>query len=107
MSKEAKETMEIKVEEGTLEYLEALYTEYRAKQDVLNSIFELHKFDEDALVVNSAPFKFYEKEFGIAKVKYDKAMETIRETYIPKEKQEEGCKFEVDFENSIIKVTPL
>lgn len=102
-----KEIIEIKAEREVLEYLEALYTEYRAKQDIINSVFELRKFDEDAVVIGSTPFKVYEKEFGAAKIKYDKAMDEIRDKYIPQELQEAGCRFEVDFENDVIKVTPL
>ncbi len=102
-----KEVIEIKANHEILEYLEALYTEYRAKQDIIQSILDLHKFDEDASVINSVPFKAYEKEFGIGKVKYDKAMDEIRDQYIPKELQDAGCRFEVDFENDLIRVTPM
>lgn len=102
-----KEVREIKVESEALETLEALFYDYRAKQDIINSVFELHKFDEDALVINSAPFKAYEKEFSRAKVKYDEAMKHIQETFIPQELRNARCRWEVNFDENKIIVTPM
>lgn len=103
-----KKVIEIKVTDGgVLETLEALFYDYRAKQDIINSVFDLHKFDDDALVVSSAPFKAYEKAFAKAKVKYDEAMKKVQGAYIPQELREAGCKWEVDFDESKITVTPV
>lgn len=102
-----KKNIEINVERKKLEYLEALYYDYRAKQDLLNSIFELHKFDEDDSIITSVPFKVYEKAFAEAKVKYDHAMKEIQNTYIPQEVREAGCHWEVNFDEYKIIVTPM
>lgn len=103
-----KKTIEINVtNKGIMDTLEALYYDYRAKQDIINSVFDIHKFDEDAVVITGAPFKAYEKAFAEAKVKYDEAMQNIQDTYIPKELQDAGCRWEVNFEESKIIVTPL
>lgn len=102
-----KKSVEIKVDKGMLETLEALFYDYRAKQDIINSVFDLHKFDQDALVVSSVPFKAYEKAFAEAKVKYDEAMDAIRDTCIPQELRDAGCRWEVDFDHSRLIVTPV
>lgn len=100
-----KKAVEIRVEKGMLETLEARYYDYRAKQDI--TVFDLHKFDDDALVVSSAPFRAYEKAFAEAKVKYDAAMDMVRDTYIPQDLREAGCRWEVDFDEGKLIVTPV
>lgn len=102
-----KKSVEIKVEKGILETLEALFYDYRAKQDIINSVFDLHKFDQDAYVISSVPFRTYEKAFAEAKVKYDAAMDMVRDTYIPQDLREAGCRWEVDFDESKLIVTPV
>lgn len=102
-----KKAVEIRVEKGMLETLEARYYDYRAKQDIINSVFDLHKFDNDALVVSSAPFRAFEKAFAEAKVKYDAAMDMVRDTYIPQDLLEAGCRWEVDFDEGKLIVTPV
>lgn len=98
---------EINAEKGIIETLEALYYDYRTKQDIINSVFDIHKFDDDSLIVESPAFKAYEKAFAAAKVKYDNVMQKVQDTYIPKELQEAGCKWEVNFDECKIVVTPL
>lgn len=102
-----KKVMEIKVNEGELEYLEARYHEYRAKQDIINSIMEIHVFDDDATIINSEPFKAYEKAFAEAKYMYDHTMEEIQNKYIPEEVRNAGCKWEAKFNEAKIVVTPI
>lgn len=101
-------TIEIQVtDKGMLELLEALYYDYRAKQDIINSVFDIHKFDLDGSVIDGAPFKAYEKAFSEAKIKYDEMMETVQNTYIPEETRNAGCRWEVNFDESKIIVTPM
>lgn len=102
-----KKVIEIKVEKEMAETLEALFYDYRAKQDIINSVFDLHKYDDDALVVSSVPFKAYEKAFAEAKVKYDEAMDIIQDTYIPQELRDAGCRWEMDFSENKLIVTPM
>ena len=78
---------QIKLNEDVVDYVQAAFEDYQAKQDLITMIFELHKHDEDGSVVESAPFKSYEKQFMEAKIKYDTMMSTIQKTYIPKEYQ--------------------
>ena len=53
----------IKVNHEAIEIVQALYEDYRAKQDLLTMIFELHKNDTDGSVIDSKPFETYEKKF--------------------------------------------
>ena len=50
----------IPVNSEVIEMIQALYEDYRAKQDLLTMIFELHKTDEDGAVIDSKPFETYE-----------------------------------------------
>lgn len=102
-----KKIIEIKVKDSDVEFIEALFYEYRAKQDIINSIFDIHKFDDDPVIINSVPFKAYETQFGESKVKYDEGMKLIQDTYISKELQESGCKWEVDFTNNKLRITTI
>lgn len=94
----------ISMDKSIVEMLQAYYEDYRAKQDLLTMIFELHKHDEDGSVVESAPFKSYEKQFMEAKIKYDTMMSTIQKTYIPKEYQKDIYRFEVNFDESVVEI---
>lgn len=97
----------VKVDAKEIEYLEALYCEYNAKKDIIDSIFELHQFDESDGILKSKPFKAYEKEFAEVKVKYDTVMKEVQGKFVPVEYQEHGCRWEVDFEANEIVVTPM
>ena len=107
MENKNKEVIEIVADNEIIEVLESLYYDYRAKQDIINSVFDLHKYDDDTLVVESAPFKAYEKAFADAKVKYDNAMLEVQNIFIPGDLQERGCKWEVNFDEKKIIVTPM
>lgn len=85
-----------------VEYIQAAFEDYKAKQDLISMIFEIHKYDEDESIVESKPFAHYEKEFAKAKVKYDTAMQELRTLYIPEQFQSERYRFEVDFEENIL-----
>lgn len=87
----------LKIDERLLDMVQALFEDYRAKQDIITMLFELHKFDEEATLLNSVSFKAYEGQFREAKIAYDTCMEELRANCIPKEYQEEKYKFEVNF----------
>lgn len=97
----------VKMETEDRDYLERHYVDYAAKQDLLNSIFELHKFDEDDTVISSVPFQSYHKKFAESKLAYDLVMKEIQEKYIPKELQDKGCRWEVDFGISTIVISEM
>lgn len=101
------ETFEVKVNEEVMNYLEAAYVEYRAKQDILNSIIDLHSYDDNDAVIHSKPFQSYEKQFAEAKFKYDTIMTEVQNSFIPEDVRDAGCRWEADFQNGVIKVTPL
>lgn len=98
---------EVKMKEEVIDKLEALYTEYRAKQDIINYIFDLHKFDEDDSIIKSSPFRSYEKEFTEIKVKYDEAMKMVSDEIVPKQYRDIGCTWEVDFNENLLKIYSL
>lgn len=102
-----KKTIEMKMDQSVVDYLEGLYLDYRAKQDIINAVFDLHKFDIDSTVISSAPFQAYEKQFAECKCKYDEAMKEVQAQYIQSELQESGCRWEVDFSQSKMIITPL
>ena len=70
---------QIKLNEDVVDYVQAAFEDYKAKQDLITMIFELHKYDEDYSIIESEPFKYYEKCFMKAKVKYDTIMKEIQE----------------------------
>ena len=53
----------ITLEEDIINYVQSIYEDYRAKQDLITMIFELHKNDEDDSIIESKPFISYEKKF--------------------------------------------
>ena len=100
--------MEVKItDKGLLETLEANFYEYKAKQDIINSVFDTHAYDLDASVISSIPFKAYEKQFQESKIKYETIRDIVQDTYVPKEMQEAGCRWEVNFNTETIVITQL
>lgn len=97
----------VKVEKNIVEYVQAAYEDYRAKQDLLAIMFDIHKFDQDDSLVKSVPFKAYEKEFAASKVKYDYIMETVKDKYIPEEYKKESYRFEVNFEDNTLDISEI
>ena len=94
--------MEVKItDKGMLETLEANFYEYKAKQDIINA------YDLDASVISSIPFKAYEKQFQESKIKYETIRDIVQDTYVPKEMQEAGCRWEVNFNTETITITQL
>ena len=94
----------IPVNSEVIEMIQALYEDYRAKQDLLTMIFELHKTDEDGAVIDSKPFETYEKKSMKAKIKYDTAMKTLQENYVPEDYRKSNYRFEVNFEDNTVDI---
>ena len=99
-----KEIARIECSKEILDLAQAKFEDYRAKQDLLTALFEIHKYDDDDLVIKSLPFKSYEKQFMEAKVEYDQVMKMIQDTIIPEEYKQNGYRFELDFEQDNIKI---
>lgn len=95
----------IKVESSIIEMIQAIYEDYSAKSDLLTSMFEIHKFDDDGSFIQSKPFKAYEKEFAKAKLQYETTMSELRDKYIPDNYKNSQYKFEVNFENNTIDIS--
>ena len=87
-----------------LDYIQAAYEDYRAKQDLLTMMFEIHKYDEDDSIIDSIPFQSYEKKFMKAKIKYDTIMKEVQTKYIPEEFKRDGYRFEINFEDKVIEI---
>lgn len=96
--------IEIKITGELSNYIERLYREYIGKKDIITTLFELHKYDKDSSIFESVPYKHYEKLFDEAKFAYDTAMTEINNTIVPEECRNEMHRFEVDFENHIVRV---
>ena len=94
----------ITLEEDVINYIQSIYEDYRAKQDLITMIFELHKNDEDDSIIKSKPFISYEKKFMKAKIKYDTIMKELQENCIPEEFKKDGNRFEVEFEDKVINI---
>ena len=88
----------------TLNYVQAAFEDYKAKQDLITMIFEIHKYDEDDSVIESKPFISYEKKFMKAKIKYDTIMKELQESYIPEDFKKDGNRFEINFENRRLEI---
>lgn len=99
-----KDVLTIELKQDMVDLIQAYYEDYRAKQDLITMIFELHKYDEDDSIINSVPFKGYEKKFVEAKVKYDTAMTEVRNNLIPQEYNSERYQFEIDFDTREIRI---
>lgn len=99
-----KEVTRIECNKELFEMAQARFEDYKAKQDLLTTLFEIHKYDEDNTLINSLPFKTYEKQFMETKVAYDQVMKLIQETVIPEQYKKDGYRFELDFEHDNIKI---
>lgn len=99
--------IKIDININLLDMIQAYFEDYKAKQDLITMLFELHKFDEDASILESVPFKHYEREFREAKIAYDTCMEEIRKTCIPQEYQAAKYKFDIDFEDKCIYISSI
>lgn len=99
-----KEITRIECDKNLMELAQARFEDYKAKQDLLTMLFELHKYDEDDTLINSLPFKSYEKQFMETKVAYDQVMKLIQETVIPEQYKKDGYRFELDFQQDNIKI---
>lgn len=99
----------IKMNQEDRDFLESLYVDYSSKMDVLNNIFEIHKFDSDDSVISSIPFQSYHKRFAECKVKYDEAMKQIAEKYIPSkyDNSTKGYRWEVKFNECMIEISEM
>ena len=95
----------IKINEETRDFVEARFQEYMSYKDMIGTVLENHKDDEDGSVIASNPFKAFYKEYLEAKVQYDHAMEIISKQFIPKEFQKEAYHFEVKFDEMEIEIT--
>lgn len=94
----------IPVEEKIINYVQSIYEDYRAKQDLLTMIFEIHKNDEDDSIIDSKPFNSYEKKFMKVKIAYDAIMKELQEKYIPDKYKEGNYRFEVNFEDKVLEI---
>lgn len=94
----------IKLDSTEIARIAAIYEDYIAKKDIITTLFEIHKFDTDDAILNSAPFKSFYKRFTTAKQAYDTLMEEIRQTYIPVENQTSNFNFEVLFQTEEIAI---
>ena len=94
----------ITLEEDVINYIQSIYEDYRAKQDLITMIFELHKNDEDDSIIKSKPFISYEKKFMKVKIAYDTCMKEIQKKYIPDEYKNDNYRFEINFENRKLEI---
>ena len=99
-----KEVTRINCKKDIMDLAQARFEDYKAKQDLLTSLFEIHKYDEDDKLIESLPFKAYEKQFLETKIAYDQIMKIIQETIIPEKYKRDGYRFELDFEQGNIKI---
>lgn len=103
---DGKETR-IKVSEEDMNYLESAFVDYKSKQDIINFVFENHKFDDDDTVVHGKPFKAYEHQFAEAKFKCELVMNEIQEKYLPEDLRKENYRWEADFITKELVVTEI
>lgn len=94
----------IEMKKDFIELLESYYEDYRAKQDLLVTMFDIHKNDDDDSFISSKPFLGYEKRFMESKIKYDTLMREIRENYIEEKWATSKYNFEVNFEENLIEI---
>lgn len=94
----------ITLEEDIINYVQSIYEDYRAKQDLITMIFELHKNDEDDSIIESKPFISYEKKFMKVKIEYDTIMKEIQKKYIPDDYKKDNYRFEINFENKRLEI---
>lgn len=93
---------EIKLSETVVDYIERLWYEYVSRKDIIESLFEDHKFDKDATVLESMPFKHYESKFQESKIAYELAMEEIKNNEVPEEYRTSAYRFEVRFSEKVL-----
>lgn len=77
-------TFRITVNNELVDYLQRLDFEMAARRNVINALFDIHKTDPDASVLDSAPFKKYHKELVEATAEWEFAKKQVPEKCMPK-----------------------
>lgn len=102
MARKIIEKIEIKKE--VIEYIQRLYEDYKAKQDLLTMIFEIHKEDDNDTIITSKPFQKYEKMFAESKIAFDTGMKVIQDEQIPEKYKSSVYNFEVNFVDNTLDI---
>lgn len=74
---------EVEVTEELANYIEKLDYEAMAYKDIIITMLEAHKNDQDSSCIDSPVFKAYQEKFSNAKAEFDLAKNSITNEFIP------------------------
>lgn len=93
-----KEVKRIKLEETDLNYLQRLYYEVGARNNVVTTLIENHALDSNDAVLTSPAFKTYIKQLSELTAEFEIAKQRIGQKYVPQEFRGNDAAFwEADF----------
>lgn len=79
----SKETFKITIPQELVDYVQRLGRDIDSRVYLIDRMFDNHRNDEDAAILDSVPFKKYHKEFEELKAEYDLAVSELGNKIIP------------------------
>ena len=93
-----KEIKRIVLEEEDLNYLQRLYYEVGARNNVITTLIENHAMDSNDAVLTSPAFQTYNKQLSELTAEFEIAKQKIGQKYVPEEfRSNNAAIWEADF----------
>ena len=73
----------LNVSNETVDYLQRLDFEMAANRNIITAIFDQHKYDHDASILESAPFRKYHDQYREMTAQWEIAKKNVPETCFP------------------------
>lgn len=73
----------INVSNETVDYLQRLDFEMTANRNIITAIFDQHKYDTDASILESIPFKKYHDQYKEMVTQWEIAKKNVPDTCLP------------------------
>lgn len=100
-------TIKFELPDETVNEVERCQYEVNARQGVIDRLFEKHKDDADASMLDSKPFKHFMTQLAEAEAEYEMAKNRITEEFVPDELKEHQVEWNLDFQTHEITITIL
>lgn len=100
MSKKRAKSVNIEINQETVNYIQSVSMEVSSRQTLLNTISQLQG-------VGSTAFKDYQKEFFAFDGEYQLIKERLQDIYIPTKLRAASVDWNLDFQTNLMTVTPL
>lgn len=98
------ETVKVKINQDTINYLQRLHFEVESRQDVIQRIIEAHMKDDNADILESKVLKKYSEELSELKAEYEIAKQQVTEQYVPSELKSDMYFWNIDFQAGVMSI---